>query len=212
MDSFVDKRDYDLLGSDRYTFFVLKRIIGGEVKLLLSDHERLIICYTGHPFPVWIWTPDDASDEEMEKAYLLAKENELFSGKCSFNVKYALAEYFIKRAACDGLSMKILINMYAYDCPNPIKPEKRADGDIYLCRSEDLDELVSFMDMFHKEIGIDQKDIQGYRSDAESFIEAESVYFCGRENGGQATEQATEQPAAVEEQTPVPVEIEELPF
>ena len=43
-------------------------------------------------------------------------------------------------------------------------------------------------------------------------IVAENVYFCGRENGGQATEQATEQPAAVEEQTPVPVEIEELPF
>ena len=43
-------------------------------------------------------------------------------------------------------------------------------------------------------------------------ITAESVYFCGRENGGQATEQTTEQPAEVEEQTPVPVEIEELPF
>lgn len=39
-------------------------------------------------------------------------------------------------------------------------------------------------------------------------IVADNVYFCGRENSGQATEQ----PAAVEEQTPVPVEIEELPF
>lgn len=43
-------------------------------------------------------------------------------------------------------------------------------------------------------------------------IVAENVYFCGRENGGQAAEQATEQPAAVEEQTPIPVDIEELPF
>lgn len=39
-------------------------------------------------------------------------------------------------------------------------------------------------------------------------VVAENVYFCGRENSGQATEQ----PAAVEEQAPVPVEIEELPF
>ena len=40
-------------------------------------------------------------------------------------------------------------------------------------------------------------------------IVAENVYFCGVNN---ASGQATEQPAAVEEQTPVPVEIEELPF
>lgn len=177
MDSFVDERDYKLLESDKYTFFVLKQIMGGNVKLLLSDHERLIICYTGHPFPVWIWTPDDASDEEMEKAYKLAKENELLSDKCSFNVKYSLAEYFIKRSNEDGFSMKISINMYAYDCLDPIKPQEKTDGDIHLCKAEDLDELVSFMDMFHKEIGIDQRDIRGYRSDAKTFIEAGSMYF-----------------------------------
>lgn len=39
-------------------------------------------------------------------------------------------------------------------------------------------------------------------------IVADSVYFCGRENRGQATEQ----PAAVEESSYTPVEIEELPF
>lgn len=39
-------------------------------------------------------------------------------------------------------------------------------------------------------------------------IVAENVYFCGRENSGQATEQ----PAAVEESSFTPVEIEELPF
>ena len=41
-------------------------------------------------------------------------------------------------------------------------------------------------------------------------IVAENVYFCGKENGN--TSQAEEQPAAVEEQPPIPVEIEELPF
>ena len=44
MDTYVDERDYELLEADRYTFFVLKRIMGGECKLLLSDHERLILC------------------------------------------------------------------------------------------------------------------------------------------------------------------------
>ena len=96
MDTHVDERDYKLLERDKYTFFVLKRIMGGECNLLLSDHERLILCFTGHPFPVWIWTADDASEEEMEKAYQLAKENKLLAGKHHFNLKYSLSEYFIR--------------------------------------------------------------------------------------------------------------------
>ena len=42
-------------------------------------------------------------------------------------------------------------------------------------------------------------------------IVAENLYFCGSNDNGN-TSQAEEQPAAVEEQAPVPVEIEELPF
>ena len=43
-------------------------------------------------------------------------------------------------------------------------------------------------------------------------IVAENVYFCGRESSGQAAEQATEEPAAVEESGFTPVETDELPF
>ena len=177
MDTYVDERDYKLLEADKYTFFVLNRIMNGECKLLLSDHERLIICFTGHPFTVWIWTPDDASDEEMEKAYRLAKENNLLSVEFHFNVKYALAEYFINRAAEEGTKMRMSTNMFAYDCDNPICPETEADGGIYRCEMKDLEELVVFLDMFHREIGIDQKDIHGYRKDAEAFILSGNMYF-----------------------------------
>ena len=45
MDCFVNEKDYILLDNDKYTFFVLKRLLGGENKLLLTDHERLIICF-----------------------------------------------------------------------------------------------------------------------------------------------------------------------
>ncbi|MGN0295128.1 MAG: hypothetical protein ACI4D3_14105 [Lachnospiraceae bacterium] len=46
MDSFVDERDFKILENDRYTFFMLRHIIGGKSQLLLTDHERLIICFT----------------------------------------------------------------------------------------------------------------------------------------------------------------------
>lgn len=52
MDHFVDDRDYKLLDHDKYTFFVLKRILGGECAIKLSDHEKLIFCFSGEPYPV----------------------------------------------------------------------------------------------------------------------------------------------------------------
>ncbi|MBO7515910.1 MAG: GNAT family N-acetyltransferase [Lachnospiraceae bacterium] len=176
-DTYVDERDYELLEGDKYTFFVLKRIMGGACKLLLSDHERLILCFTGHPFPVWIWTPDDASEEEMEQAYRLAKENDLLDGKHHFNIKYSLAEYFIRRAAEDGSELMIITNMFAYDCLDPVRPDTEVDGGIYRCEMKDLEELVDFLDSFHKELSIDQKDISGYREDAVEFIQTGNMYL-----------------------------------
>ena len=40
MDNFVDKRDFDLLEADKYTFAVLRRIIDKDCEVLLSDHEK----------------------------------------------------------------------------------------------------------------------------------------------------------------------------
>jgi hypothetical protein len=177
MDTYVDERDYKLLEADKYTFFVLKRIMGGDCKILLSDHESLILCFTGQPFPVWIWTPDDASEEEMGRAYLLAKEKGLLTGEYHFNVKYSLAEFFIKRAAEEGCKLSISINMYAYDCLDPKEPEIKAEGTLHRCDMNDVEELVAFFEMFHNEVGIDKKDVQGYRADAESFIKSENMFL-----------------------------------
>ena len=157
--------------------------MGGECNLLLSDHELLILCFTGHPFPVWIWTSDDAAEEEMEKAYQMVKENNLLSGKHHFNIKYSLAEYFIRRAAEEGSEMKIITNMFAYDCLDPVRPDTEADGGIYCCEMKDLEELVDFLDRFHKELSIDQKDISGYREDAEEFIRTGNMYLWKDEQG-----------------------------
>ena len=179
----ADERDLKLLDNDRYTFFVLRRILGGDCKLFISDHEKLIICYTGEPFPVWIWTRDEAKEDEMEKAYTLALENGLLDGKHTFNLKYDLAQYFIKRASKDGISLKILINMFAYDCPDPVAPTDKCDGSIYRCSENDVDELISFLDLFHKEIGIDQKDMEGYRKDAIAFIDTGRMFLWKDESG-----------------------------
>ena len=177
MDTFVDERDYRLLEGDPYTFFVLRRILGEPHTLLLTDHERTLLCFSRQPFPVWIWTPDDITEEELEQTYLLAKENELMDGEHRFNIKYVLAEYFIKRAAADGLALKIETNMFAYDCPASIKPSVTADGALYQCTEDDIDELVEMRTKFHEAIDADYESAEAYRAKAEEGVRNGGMYF-----------------------------------
>lgn len=177
MDHYADERDFQILEGDRYTFFVLRRIMAEECKLLLTDHERLIICHSSDPYPVWIWTPDEMSEEEKEKAYALVEENGLLTEGHTINLKYGLAEYFISRSAGDAKRLSISTNMFAYDCPDPIEPDTRADGELHRCAAEDLDELVEFMDLFHKETGIDREGREAYRRKSEEAIKSGSHFF-----------------------------------
>ena len=177
MDNFADERDYKILGKDKYTFFMLGRIMGGKCELLLTDHERLIICFTGNPYPVWIWTPDDVTEKEKEKAYELIKENDLLTGGHTFNLKYDLADCFIRRASEDKTVLSVTTNMFAYDCPKPIEPHIYADGELHRCAAEDIDELVEFMDLFHRETGIDQESLEAYRKKGEEAIKCGSHFF-----------------------------------
>ena len=177
MDNFVDERDYKLLENDKYTFFVLGRIMGGECELLLTDHERLIVCFSCRPFPVWIWTADGADEDDMERAYQLADKYSLLDGEHRFNLKYDLANYFIKRAAVGHKKLSISTNMCAYDCRKPVKPTVIADGSIYHCNSDDVDALTDILDLFHKETGLDQTDRNIYRLQAEAHINEGNTYF-----------------------------------
>lgn len=183
LDHFADDRDLRVLEKDPYTFFVLRRILTGECELLLTDHDRIILCFTKDPFPVWIWTPDDASEEEMQNAYRLASEQSLLDGSHRFNMKYSLATYFLRRSAEEGRPLSVETNMFAYDCPNPLRPERNADGSLHRCTSEDKQELVEFITLFHREIGADRKSLDDYRSDAEDYIRAGNMYLWRNGNG-----------------------------
>ena len=177
MDSYVDERDYKLLENDRYTFFVLSRIMGGKCELILSDHEKLIICFSCNPYPVWIWTSDEATKDDMERAYRLAEEHHLLDCEHRFNLKYELANYFIDRAKKDNKKLSISTNMFAYECRKIIEPTVTSDGAIHRCNTSDVDELTDFLDMFHKETQMDQTDRSVYRLQAEAHINGGNMYF-----------------------------------
>ena len=179
MDNFVDERDFKILEADKYTFFVLARIVTRNCELLLSDHNRMIICYSQSPFPVWIWTADDATQAEMENVYKLSDEHGFLDGKHGINMKYELAEYFIKRAVDEGKKLSILKNMFAYDCPELIdeKMLTKVDGELHLCTMADLESVTDFKESFHTELKLDMKDREGYRQDSQVLINDGHLYL-----------------------------------
>ena len=183
MDRFVDERDHLALEGDRYTFFVLNRIMDGDCRLLLSDHENLIICYSEPPYPVWIWTPDDVTAEICEKAYKLISEHSLLERGMHFNVKDGLAELLIRRAAKDSIKISVSMNMFAYDCPDPIEPGIKADGGLRLCAAKNTDELAGIIEKFADETNVDKKSGEAYRKDAEEYIDSGMMYFWENSEG-----------------------------
>lgn len=176
MDRQTDKRDLKLLESDKYTFAVLSRILNNSCRLTLTDHERLIICHSANPYPVWIWTPDDISLEEKERAWYAVTHACPMMDGYRYNLKYDLAQFFLSKAKEQGMNVAIIVNMFAYDCPNPIAPENIAVGHIHLCTWNDLEEAAEIIKMFHEEIAIDRNNDE-YLNRTKELISGNHLFF-----------------------------------
>ena len=153
MDSFVNEKDFDLLARDPYTFAVLDRILREDCDLILADHRGLIMCHSEAPYPVWIWTPDECPEDLREKAWKLAEEYRPLSDGYRINMKHDLAAFFMKKAEQTGRKARYRMQLFAYDCPCPVAPDQAADGSLYRCTSEDLEEAADLMALFYPEIG-----------------------------------------------------------
>lgn len=176
MDRQTNGRDLKLLQRDRYTFAVLSRILNGPCRLILTDHERLIICHSADPFPVWIWTADDLSAEEKERAWRAVAQTCPMTDGYRYNLKYDLAEFFLSKAKKQGIHAEIITNMLAYDCPNPVAPNTVAGGHVHRCTWEDREEAAAIYQMFHEELDFDRQDGE-YLKKAEEKIAGNRLFF-----------------------------------
>lgn len=143
----------------------------------------MVICHSCDPYPIWIWLPDDATEEEKEFVYETVKETFGFNGKYRFNSKYTFAEYMIKRADQENQKLKIVTNLLAYHCPSPIPPRKTPKGSFYVATADDLDIAVSFIKQFHEDINMDKSDAEKYRAKANVLISEKKLFFWTDEAG-----------------------------
>lgn len=177
MDRQADQRDLKLLENNKYTFVVLSRILNDSCRLILTDHERLIICHSADPFPVWIWTPDEITLEEKERAWHAVTQACPMTNGYKYNLKYDLAGFFLSRAKEQGTDAAIITNLFAYDCPIPVAPKHEAVGHLYTCTWKDLEEVADIIKKFHEEVGIDQGSVDENLNKAGKLIKDNHFFF-----------------------------------
>lgn len=177
MDAFVNEQDFTLLTQDRYTFSVLDRILRGKCDWVRSDHQDLILCHSETPYPVWVWTRDGCGTEIMEEAWNIIAEDRPLTDGYRFNMKYALAAYFMDKAKQMNLNAGIAMNLFAYDCPSPICPEHAVDGKLYCCTKEDAEQAAEMIFAFYAAIEEEMSAPERCMEKAMTYIDGHAFFF-----------------------------------
>lgn len=135
-----------LLISDNLTFSMLASILQYPCKKIITDHERVILCYSAPPFPVWLWAKENITQEELDRIWSCIGEEFPACQDFQFNTKYSIAAYMKERSKSEGeYQWEISTNLLAYDCPGPVAPSKKVDGNLSLAGLEDIETAVRFI-------------------------------------------------------------------
>lgn len=177
MDSQVNEKDFALLARDPYTFFVLDRILRENCALVRTDHETLIFCQSEPRYPIWIWTPDGCPEEVKERAWALAETRRPLGDGYRYNMKYDLAGYFMEKGRKSGQSIGYFMQLYAYDCPAPLEPEKAVEGKIHCCAPGDIEEIAGLMARFQEDIGEEPQPLERRLEKARFHADTHSFFF-----------------------------------
>lgn len=173
-----------LLPTDTPLFAMLKRVLRTPCRYIVTDEKNYIVCHSEYPFPVWVWTSDDMPDEELSRAKeLLEKELNAWDLKQSggeqihVNMETTLAMRLISELASTATPLAIKHRINVYECPEPKKPEKEADGAMAPGTEDDFTIAHEMMRHFFLESAIDNLPESEQRKKAEVYIFAKRLFF-----------------------------------
>lgn len=180
VENVVDSR---IFAKDELTFAVLGAIVKGKGTFAATDNDKFVIFYSTEPFPVWLWTADEMTETEKEEIWEFCRKEDILPGISGryniacYNMKYDMAEFFLAKAEEEGLAMDITMNMLVYECLEPKKPARIADGGKYHMGETDLEEVAQFIWQFKQDIGIDIEELAACREKAKELIGKENFFL-----------------------------------
>lgn len=166
-----------LLEKDEYTFSVLSRILQGTCERIITDHERLVICYSQSPFPVWIWMPEDASEGEMERAWQILRAEFPHGAGFRYCMRHDFAQYAMLKTEAEGEALAIEKNLLAYHCPEPVPPRRRAEGRLCTASMEELGLATAWEGEMRRECGVEALPEDSIRAELAELIEKERLFI-----------------------------------
>ena len=166
-----------LLRRDRYGFAVMRNIVQGDfgpVSIIITDHERLIFLYTCPPFPGWVWVPQDASEEEMARAWALVQSELPPEARGRINMRPEMAEAIL--AMPEGAQHRIEMQIDAYACEMSLTPERQVQGDFGIVGIEWLDTAADWLYAMKQETGLDPMPREACEVEMRGFIEGRRLF------------------------------------
>ena len=168
-----------LLGEDVCTFAMLSRIVRGKCIKTVTDHQRVIMCLSVSPFPVWVWVAPDAPKEELAAVWQTLKA-EFPPEEYAYNVGLPLARVMME----NDPTLYESIGLMAYHCKQAIAPRKTPGGSASLVRLDEADLAIEWYRAMHKECALNEEiPLGSARKAVMEHIYNDAMYFWRDEAG-----------------------------
>lgn len=137
-----------LMEGEAITYSVLIKILQGECTDIFTDHEKVVICYSSQPWPVWVWCKDNSMVGEigacLKAHFPVEKGYDIIMGYDLLEQLRQEDDYFRKAGNKMGLLTYRLdrINTIDYPC----------EGHMDLVREEEISSLVGVWQAMHMEM------------------------------------------------------------
>ncbi|MBQ6814012.1 MAG: GNAT family N-acetyltransferase [Lachnospiraceae bacterium] len=172
----------DILKDDEITFSVLKRIVNANSAKVFTDGKRIVICHSHPLFPVWIWTVEDITQEEIKRVAQCLCEEFPLSGGFRYNISYELMDKlkFIDERLRE---YEIETNLLSFKCDRINDIQKKCDGRYRLAVQDDMEVLWKYMYNFGLEAEGREFPEEHCRRSIQEKLDVKALYVWENEEG-----------------------------
>ncbi|MDO5517655.1 MAG: GNAT family N-acetyltransferase [Clostridium sp.] len=167
--------DTAIMEKDKITFCVLMSIVNNKCSKVFTDHEKIIICHSCNPWPVWIWTAPGINKNELNQINeCLEKEFPLNKGY-TYNLSYETTKQIVELSSFSN-DIVIKTNLLSYCCNKLVCIPRKCDGMLRLAHEDDINSIAKIIRDFSYEVEKKELSQDICRNSAEQKIKNKQLY------------------------------------
>ena len=132
---------FALHGDDAITFSVLSRILNGPCSEIYTDGERVMICLSARPYPVWVWCRDESDAESVAAVADCLREHFPPAEGYRYNLSYGMLER-LRDMDAELARLHIQTNLLSYRLDALLPADHPCDGRMEAATMDREEELA----------------------------------------------------------------------